>query len=596
MGRALYLTRVRLGRHRFASVVAALLITIVGGAVLSTLAAGRRTQSAFHRLDAETRLTNGFIGLPPAKDDAAAATAQIAKMPEVDGWAHVKLTGARLVGTPDMFLGLALPQDDRVRDEVERAHIVRGRAPNPDPRFEIVLGEARAQVLHVGLGGELALETFTQQQLTEQLSQGQNPKKGEGPAFKMRVVGLERGPRQVTSDKEAENDFTLVTPAFMRTVKPLPGIYADALLVRVPDERRIPVFVNRVKSTPRLGDLQLEFTTRNRVVDATDLVGRALYIFALLSAICGTVALALFFARRASANVADDETLAAMGVTRTERRAATVLDLLPAIVIGSCGALLVAIVASIWMPFGLAGRIEPNPGLDVDWTVLGPGTAALFAGCVLLTAAVAWRTIGTNPRESRRAPLATRIVGAIRARPVPAAGVRMALERGRGARAVPVGLALAGAVLVITAISGALIFGASLRRMIDDPRARGGSWDVQATDPDGKTILGDRDIASATLAVNQTITINDTTVDARAEDGARRSARHVHRGTRAADRRRGRARARNAREASRLNRRRRTCTRPDAHVRPESRRDGGVFRHVRRSVTRGRRGPDVQRS
>jgi putative ABC transport system permease protein len=167
------------------------------------------------------------------------------------------------------------------------------------------------------------------------------------------------------------------------------------------------------------------------------------------------------------------------------------------------------------MPFGLAGRIEPDPGLDIDWSVLIPGTAALFVGCVLLTAAVAWRTIGTHPRESRRAPLSTRLVEGVRARPAPAAGVRMALERGRGTRAIPVGLAIAGAVLVITGIAGALTFGASLQRMIDEPRARGMSWDVQATDPDGKTILADPDIASATLAVNQTITINDTTVETR---------------------------------------------------------------------------------
>ncbi len=70
-------------------------------------------------------------------------------------------------------------------------------------------------------------------------------------------------------------------------------------------------------------------------------------------------------------------------------------------------------------------------------------------------------------------------------------------------------------MLVITGITGALTFGASLRRVLDEPRARGMSWDVEATDPDGKTILADPDVASATLAVTQTITINDATVEAR---------------------------------------------------------------------------------
>jgi FtsX-like permease family len=516
MRRAIYLTRVRLGRQRVASLVAALLIAVVGGAVLSTLAAGRRTQSAFQRLQNETRVTNGFVMLAEGSDDARAQIATIVSMPDVDGWSHLKLTGARIVGgAPDAFLGLALPQDERVRTDVERAHIVRGRAPDPDAPYEIVLGESRAKTLHVDVGGDLPVETFTQAQINEELAVGKNPTKALGPHFSLRVVGLERGPRQIITDQETENDLTPVTPAFMRTAKPLPGTFANALIVRVPNESDVPTFVNRLHRTPALKDPLVEFTNGNRVVDATDLVARALYGFALLSAICGTVALALLFARRASANVADDETLASMGVTRNERRAATVLDLVPAIVVGALCALLAAIVVSIWMPFGLAGRIEPDPGLAVDWNVLGPGTALLFAGCVLLTIAVAWRTIGTRPRESRRPPLATRLVEGVRARPAPAAGVRMALERGRGARAVPVGLALAGAVLVITGVAGALTFGASLQHIIDQPKARGMSWDVQATDPDGSTIAADPDIASATLAVNQTVTIDDTTVDAR---------------------------------------------------------------------------------
>ncbi len=201
----------------------------------------------------------------------------------------------------------------------------------------------------------------------------------------------------------------------------------------------MPAFVRRVTSTPDLENLDVQTTNGSRVVDATDLVARALYAFALISAICGRWPSHCSSRARASADIGEDDTLAAMGVTRNERRAATVLDLLPAIVVGVVGAVVVAIVVSVWMPFGLAGRIEPDPGLDIDWSVLVPGAVVLFLGCVLLTAAVVWRTIGRHARESRHAALATRLVEGVRARPAPAAGVRMALERGRGARAVPVG-------------------------------------------------------------------------------------------------------------------------------------------------------------
>ncbi len=513
MGRVLYIARLRLRRHRLASLVAVLLITVVGGAVLSTLAAGRRTQTAFERLVNETRVTNGSVVLGQHPD---AELAHIVKMPEVNGWSHLHLFPAQVAGKPDVFLGLAIGQDDRIRNDVERAHIVRGRAANPDKPFEVVIGEARAKVLGAGLGDDLPLLTFTQKQISDDLSRGKNPGKPGGPALTLHIVGLERGPRQIINDVEAVNDITSVTPAFTRAFAPLPGIFADLVVVRVPDEKKLPAFVQRIKHTPGLENLVVESSSGRRVSDATDLVARALYVFALLSAICGTVALALFFARRVSVDLGDDEALAAMGVTRNERRAATVLDLLPAILVGALGALVVAIVVSAWMPFGLAGRIEPSPGVDVDWSVLLPGAAALFFGCALLTAAVAWRSIGTRPRESRRAPLATRLVEGVRARPAPAAGLRMALERGRGPRTVSVGLAIAGAVLVITGVSGALAFGASLRRMIDEPRARGYSWDVEATDdPGAPHILKDSEVASLTSATEITLTINDATVDAR---------------------------------------------------------------------------------
>ncbi len=517
MGRALYLARVRLRRHRFASLVAVLLIAIVGGAVLSTLAAGRRTQSAFQRLENGTRVTNGFVGLSEDTKQADAQAAEIVGMPEVDGWARVTLTGAHVLGGgPDAFVGLAFPQDGRVRHDVERPRIVQGRAPDPDAPFEIVLGEARARKLGLRVGDELPLETFTKKQIQEELTVGKNPGAGQGPRFSLRLVGLERGPRQVITDQETENDLIPVTSAFLRAVRPLPGAFVkNALIVRVPNDDDMRAFVRRLTSAPDLSGLDVQTSNGSRVVDATDLVARALYAFALISALCGTVALALFFARRASADIGEDDTLAAMGVTRTERRAATVLDLLPAIVIGVLGAVVVAVVVSIWMPFGLAGRIDPDAGLDIDWLVLVPGALVLCVGCLLLTVAVVWRIIGRPARESRRLPLATRVVEGVRARPAPAAGVRMALERGRGARAVPVGLALVGSVLVITGITGALTFGASLRRVLDEPRARGMSWDVQATDPDGKTILADPDVVGATLAVGQTITINDATVEAR---------------------------------------------------------------------------------
>jgi hypothetical protein len=67
---------------------------------------------------------------------------------------------------------------------------------------------------------------------------------------------------------------------------------------------------------------------------------------------------------------------------------------------------------------------------------------------------------------------------AIGAPPSMLVGVRYALERGRGRVPVPVGTALLGTVLAVTALSATTVFGASLTRLIDSPALYGVPYDT----------------------------------------------------------------------------------------------------------------------
>jgi ABC-type lipoprotein release transport system permease subunit len=507
----LYLARLRRRRRRFAFVVAALLIAIIGGAVLSTIAGGRRTESAYARLSSETGEANGSVTLD---ENANAEVPRIVAMPEVRASSRLRLLALSSPTKPDAFLSFVVPLDDHVSNEIERPRIVRGRRADPDQPFEVVLGEARAEFLNVHVGDSFQLDSYTPPQIN-QLGGGETRVDPAGPSFTLQVVGIERSARHIISDAGAEGEITVLTPAFTGAVSGEVGSYAEVLILRVP-ESGVPSIVRRLASTPGLQQLSTQFTTSKRVVDAIDLVARGLYAFALLSAISGLVALVLFLARRISANLDDDDALAAIGLTRNERRAAAVLELLPAIACGAVGALGAAVVVSAWMPFGLAGRIEPRPGVDVDWKVLVPGGSAVVVACIVLTAVVAWSTIGTGRPATRRVPIASRVVELLGARPVGAAGLRLALERGRGKRAIPVGTALAGAVLAIAGVTGALVFGASLQRMLDEPQARGWTWDVIAQDDrSAPHILADPEVAHVTAARISTLTINDRTVEFR---------------------------------------------------------------------------------
>jgi hypothetical protein len=71
-----------------------------------------------------------------------------------------------------------------------------------------------------------------------------------------------------------------------------------------------------------------------------------------------------------------------------------------------------------------------------------------------------------------------RAVAAAGAPPSVLIGVRSALERGRGRPSVPVGSALLGTILAVTALSATTVFGASLTWLVHTPALYGVPYDV----------------------------------------------------------------------------------------------------------------------
>jgi len=62
--------------------------------------------------------------------------------------------------------------------------------------------------------------------------------------------------------------------------------------------------------------------------------------------------------------------------------------------------------------------------------------------------------------------------------PTSVAGLRMALEQGRGPRAVPVRASLVGVTAGIIALTAAVTFGTSLDRLLATPRLYGWNFDA----------------------------------------------------------------------------------------------------------------------
>src|SRR5688500_3041823 len=131
-----------------------------------------------------------------------------------------------------------------------------------------------------------------------------------------------------------------------------------------------------------------------RVTATTDVERSALLLLGAAIALAGLVLAGQVVIRSASLVGRDARILEAVGMRRRTVALAPLLSHAPAVVVAVVTGALTAAVTSRWLPFGLAGRLDPDPGVEIEPRVVVPGlallTAAMIAG-VILSASVAAR-------------------------------------------------------------------------------------------------------------------------------------------------------------------------------------------------------------
>ena len=153
---------------------------------------------------------------------------------------------------------------------------------------------------------------------------------------------------------------------------------------------------------------------------------------------------------------------------------------LPALVTAAVGvvtAIGVAIALSPRFPISQARRYDLDLGVHADWFVLGIAALAVIAA-VFATAIMAALWAVSGRRSDTRSPST---IGTWAARaglpPALAIGSRLAVEPGRGRRAVPVRSALIGAVVGVLGVVGCFTFRDGLTDAAASPQRSGVVWD-----------------------------------------------------------------------------------------------------------------------
>jgi hypothetical protein len=479
-------------RRRWRSLlVIALLVALTTGTVLAAVAGARRGQTAFDRLWAQTLPGDATVlANQPGFD-----WSKVEALPEVKATAlFVVYYGASVSssGSEARFSGGDLdfpPGNAAMLETVERPVILQGRMYNPARADEVVATAHFMSAYHLRLGDPLTvhLSSPAQGEAGFDASEGA---KSLGPAVTVHIVGVVRSPFWM--DTPGDSGAVLPTYAFVQQYRPdiigpQPAGSADftnAVIRLKGGEQEIPAFktdLARVTGRSDIDVMDNEQWIGAPARKSTGYEAACLLAFGLAALLAALFLVGQTVARYATGTAEDLRVLQAVGLTR--RQAALSAAAAPglAAAAGATAGVGAALIASQWMPIGLASLAEPAPGFNADWLVLGVGWAAAVLVVAAGTALLSWFSLAAG--RVRAAPRGSVAAAAATSAGLPVAavvGTRFAFEPGRGRSAVPVLPALLGAVAGVLGVLAAFTFSAGVSDAITHPERFGITWQLES--------------------------------------------------------------------------------------------------------------------
>ena len=459
-----------------------LIMGIAAGAVISSAAGARRTDTSYSRFVRSMRGPDAFVFETTDPAFASITEAQLKTLPEV-------ASTAPLVGytSTEPDVNLAAPLDNRYGSVMGRAKLLSGRAPVRSDEVMVSFVVAEARHLHV------------RSQLTvHMLPATASPDVDAGPplTLRMRVVGVEA--RAGEFPPQGNNAFRMVwfSAAFAHEHA---GRLAEAPATAVRLKNGAGTFTSFLRETDRLGGGRPSavFRFRDQALNtqrSIHLQGVALWLLTALLAVTVALILSQLFFRQALLEARDHTALRALGMERGQLWAIGIGRAALIGLAGSAVAVVTALALSPLTPVGIARIAEPRPGLYADFAVLAAGAVGTLCLAVAAAAYPSWRAArapSTHVAEAAGVPTALRdALARSSVPPAVAAGVRLALDPGRGRSAVPIRSTVIGAALGVGALAGALVFNGSLAHLLDSPRLYGVAWDARVTTTASRDVAG----------------------------------------------------------------------------------------------------------
>jgi ABC-type lipoprotein release transport system permease subunit len=503
----------------------AVVVGLAAGGAMAALAGARRTETSYRRFVEGTRGFDVLVtnGSSPELINRQFDLDEVARLPQVAESAPIRYwfgsgqtASGRPLAVPDItpFAGV----DGRFGTELNRAEPLDGRLPRAED--ELAVSFLAAERYDIDVGDTLPLA------MPGPGAFAAGPGGPPPPVTDFRVVGVVavQGAFPPLSSAGSIPPLVLLSEAFA-TANP---DAAEVLAVRLAGGRSdVSAFTAELERlAPGTQIITLSERELSPVVQrGLDVQATVLRVLAGVLAVVALLVATLTLQREVVVSAADDGVLAALGVTLWQRR--TVGAARAAVVAGA--AALVAVVTAVALsplaPVGVARQAELHTGLQANLALLAIGAGATV---VLLTLAgvvpVWWGTRAARRRTGDdMGSHPSRIATALTRSGAPTAvtaGVRLALEPGRAATAVPVRSTILGTALGVAIIAAVLSFTSSVGHLFEEPSLYGWNWDVQvgsAFSPelaeDAARIAADPAVAAVALAGQARLTIDGEQVD-----------------------------------------------------------------------------------
>ena len=480
-----------------------LLLGLIGGLAIGSVAAARRSQDAYPAYLAATNpsditVLTAVSRRPQETGYDPAVIAKIAALPgvrHVASYANLNVAVLGMGGAPVAAPQVAGPLPGSVDGEyftTDRVTVVQGRLPDPSRPDEIAIdAKGTPAQVHVGTVAELGF--YTNAQLME-LYAGKPVK----PAFqqKVTVVGtVIYSAEQTQDDIDTQRDGgTLFTPALTRKLLSCCVSATETAVQLTADgagpggtagPAAIAAAEARIQQAlPRGFPIEFYVTadTAGKAQRAIAPTTITLSVFGGIAALAALVIGGQVIGRQQRLGAGERAVLRALGASR----AAIVADGLPgicaAIVAGTLLACVVAVVLSPLAPLGSVRQVYPYRGVAFDWPVLGAGAGLLIVVFCLLAVMLSWRQarrLGASAAGEARPGLGASMARAARAAGLPVAageGIRLAVDPGAEPGSVPLRSVILGTGLAVIVAVATVTFGASLTQLVSRPALYGWNW------------------------------------------------------------------------------------------------------------------------